>query len=485
MDDLHARIAAWGRELRPHQREALEAALHGRDVLVTVATGGGKSLIFQALGLARGPVLVVSPLLALMQDQVQNAQALGLTVATLCGSHRASHDEMRDAHVVFSTPEQAVRLDAARLALFTAVVVDEAHCVVSWGHDFRPEYAQLGALRDQASRVVPLIALTASATPLMVEAMQKSLHMRPPVARVAGSLARDNLTLRVLPKMDAAQRAARGAYADVQRCVEPPAIVYCTTRAETESVAAALAGYGFHAAPYHAGMADADRAEVLELFLADKVRVVCATIAFGMGIDKPDVRSVVHYGPARSVEAYYQEAGRAGRDGKPSVCTMLVSRGDWTRLRHAGADVAGLRAVETYAASDASCRHQSLLRHFGEASLPCGRCDVCTRTVAQAPAPTARATRACSRDHALAAVGMVRKHPCFGATTIVAGLRGEASANARLRSHEHFGAWKSMTRANATAALRDLIKRNVLRESPRSLASGAAYVAIICGDAEV
>ena len=449
----------WGCDLRPHQEEALRAVLQGRDVLVTVATGGGKSLIYQSLSFVMPPVLVISPLISLIQDQVQSAREKGMRVCNLCDSRMDSTSQL-----VYSTPEKAVRYLAD--CEWGAIAVDEAHCVVTWGSGFRPEYGQLSAMRPNGSKGtrVPILALTASATPKMVDQIAESIGMVHP-KRVCGSFARGNLTFRVLPKKHVQRSDTK--FADVQSLVRPPCIVYATSRKECDELSSALSM--FKSAPYHAQMDAEDRAHIVDMFMRDEIRVVCATIAFGMGIDKPDVRSVIHYGPSRSVEAYYQEAGRAGRDGMESTCTMLIGNGDWPRLRHAEADVSSLRSVEEYSRGDV-CYHQFLLRYFGEESSPCGKCGVCTGCV---PAPAS-----VSDSHTEAAVGMVSAYPVFGMTSIASALRGDKAANPKLRAREEFGAWKGLSNKSIHASLKSLVRQGVLVEKTRRLSSGGEYVSL-------
>lgn len=312
------------------------------------------------------------------------------------------------------------------------------------GLDFRPEYAQLQVLRG-----APVVALTASATPQMQSQICTSLQLRNPV-RVQGTYARPNLVLRIASK------------SELQRCVEPPCIVYVTTRKEAEDVAQSLGM--FKTAPYHAGMAEGERQQIVDLFLADEIRVVVATIAFGMGINKPDVRSIVNYGPPRTLEEYYQEIGRAGRDGSPSNCTLLVEKGDWVRLRHSGADVAALNHVEAYARST-RCLHQRLVKYFGENIPPCGKCSACL-----APAGP--------DFDGEPVVDMVGKFPFFGAKGIELALRGDKSANPKLKDTKHFGTWRGVASREVARRIAYLLDAGILVQSPRTIQGGRTYNAL-------
>ena len=462
MDRVRERVRqTWGVELRPHQVDAIQAALSGRDVMVTVATGGGKSLVYQALCLVRPPVLVVSPLIALIQDQVQAAKSAGIRVCNL-GETVLSDD----AQLAYATPERAVR----HLSGYEwgAVAIDEAHCVVEWGSDFRPEYGQLSALR---ACPFPVVALTASATPSMVKCICRSLGMRAPV-QVKGSFSRPNLTLQVKPKKFVTRSDTK--FADVQSLVHPPCIVYVTKRAEADQLADALSM--FASAPYHAGMSDSEREEVLQGFMEDRIRVICATIAFGMGINKPDIRSVIHYGPSRSLECYYQEVGRAGRDGNDSTCTLLVSKGDWPRLKYAGADAKALGMVEDYA-SERRCLHQYLVDHFGEESSECGKCSACVSGKSQVEEEMEDLLTV---EEAQAAVQMVTRHPVFGVSSIASALRGDSSTHANLKANDHFGAWRGKSNATIHKGIKMLVRKQLIQERTRVLSNGKGKYTSLC-----
>ncbi|TWT96872.1 ATP-dependent DNA helicase RecQ [Botrimarina colliarenosi] len=403
MNDPHTKALSevleryWGYDdFRPLQREAMTAVIDGRDSVVVLPTGGGKSLCFQAPAVAMGGMaLVVSPLIALMKDQVDTLRNCGVPAAYLNSTLSAEErrevlDGVKDGSLklLYVAPERLL-LDGTLTLLANANVslaaIDEAHCISSWGHDFRPEYRGLARLKE----VLPDIgihAYTATATEAVREDIAKQLGLRNPEFLV-GSFDRPNLTYRVLPAAGKLGRIAEVA----KRHAGESGIVYCISRKEVEKTAAALVGLGVKAAPYHAGLADDKRRRTQEDFLNDRVEVIVATVAFGMGIDKPDVRFVVHAGMPKSLEAYQQEAGRAGRDGLPAECLLLFSRGDamtWKRIIESPNDesspesiAAALRALDGVSgyAGGVTCRHAALVEHFGQAlgSDDCGACDVC------------------------------------------------------------------------------------------------------------
>jgi ATP-dependent DNA helicase RecQ len=378
---------------RPLQREIIEASLAGRDVLALLPTGGGKSLCFQLPALHRtGLTVVVSPLIALMKDQVDQLQAAGVAATYLNSTLSAdeARSRLRGLHrgewrLLYAAPERLM-LDGWQENLrnwnVAALAIDEAHCVSEWGHDFRPEYRQLAQLRTLLPGV-PVLALTATATARVREDIVTHLRLRQPDTFVA-SFNRPNLTYRVLAK----DQPLKQIVEFVRRREDESGIVYCATRAATERVAEALAGKGYAARPYHAGLEPAERARNQELFLRDECRIICATIAFGMGINKPNVRWVVHHDLPKNIEGYYQETGRAGRDGLPADCLLLFSGGDAAKQTHFIEEITDeheksvarrqLRQMLHYA-EGAGCRRRELLEYFGE-TFPlaeCGACDNC------------------------------------------------------------------------------------------------------------
>ena len=327
---------------RPGQREAVAAALDGRDSLVVMPTGGGKSLCYQLPGIASdGLTVIVSPLIALMRDQCDRLTGLGHPAVMLASGqdedNRAALERIRDgrAQIVFAAPERfasgAFRAALARreLALF---VVDEAHCVSEWGHDFRPDYLRLRPVIDELGRP-PVMACTATATPKVADEIVARLGLREP-ERVRSGFDRPNLSFDVVP-FDGEGSVARKRgqlVAGLQMPENRPAVVYCGTRKSTEETAELLTAAGLSAVAYHAGMGAQARAANQQAFMRGEADVVVATNAFGMGVDKADVRSVWHWALPSSLESYYQEAGRAGRDGAPARAVLLASRSDLGRL---------------------------------------------------------------------------------------------------------------------------------------------------------
>jgi len=378
---------------RPLQREIIEASLGGRDTFALLPTGGGKSLCFQIPALLRnGLTIVVSPLIALMKDQVDQLEAAGVAATYLNSALSAaeSRKRLRGLHqgewrLLYAAPERLM-LDNWRENLLNwnvaAIAIDEAHCISEWGHDFRPEYRQLVQLRDLLPDA-PVMALTATATERVRADIIAGLRLRDPAIFVA-SFNRPNLTYRVVPK----NQPLKQIIAFVEQRFRESGIIYCASRNAAERVAQALQERGYPARPYHAGLDNRTRAENQELFLRDEVRIICATIAFGMGINKPNVRWVIHYDLPKNIEGYYQETGRAGRDGLPGECLLLFSPGDVAKQTHFLDEIADpteqqnaraqLRQIVHYAES-AKCRRVELLAYFAE-TYPhpqCGACDNC------------------------------------------------------------------------------------------------------------
>ena len=378
---------------RPLQREIIDASLAGRDVFALLPTGGGKSLCFQLPALARpGLTVVVSPLIALMKDQVDALASAGVAATFLNSSlgETESRARLRGLHageykLLYAAPERLLLdgwADNLRAWSVSCLAIDEAHCVSEWGHDFRPEYRQLAKLRALLPDV-PLMALTATATERVRADIVNHLKLRDPAVFVA-SFNRPNLTYRVLPK----DQPLKKIIDFVRKRETESGIVYCASRATAERVAESLATRGFSARPYHAGLDAEERARNQEQFLRDDTRIICATIAFGMGINKPNVRWVIHHDLPKNIEGYYQETGRAGRDGLPGDCLLLFSAGDIAKQTHFLDEItneheqsvarAQLRQIVHYAES-AGCRRAELLAYFGEnfGASNCGACDNC------------------------------------------------------------------------------------------------------------
>lgn len=378
---------------RPLQEEIIRDWLGGRDVVALLPTGGGKSLCFQLPAVLRpGLTVVVSPLIALMKDQVDALTSAGVSATFLNSSLDAEDTRDRLAglregryRLLYVAPERLMTPGfVAALRGFgpSAFAVDEAHCISAWGHDFRPEYRQIADLRDLFPDA-PVMALTATATPKVQADIVTSLRLRDPSCHV-GSFNRPNLLYRIEDKREPYERIL----ALLKLRAGESGIVYALSRASVERLAERLRGDGILAAAYHAGLEARERSRVHEAFGRDDVRVVCATVAFGMGIDKPNVRFVVHHDLPKDIESYYQETGRAGRDGLPSECVMLWSAADAVkqgrfieekqdeedraRARQKLADLVGF-------AESSRCRRASILDYFGEAweEAPCGACDNC------------------------------------------------------------------------------------------------------------
>ena len=382
----------------PGQREIIEHALAARDAFVLMPTGGGKSLTYQLPALLMpGLTIVISPLIALMHDQVDRLRVNGVP-ATFINSSLSPTERTRREQAAISgrlkllyvAPERLLGenflylLDEVENNVgLSLLAVDEAHCVSEWGHDFRPEYRQLGRLRRRYPDV-PMMALTATATERVQDDILTQLRLRDPYIHIA-SFNRPNLYYEVRPK-------SRSSYSElVQLLREQPGasvIVYCQSRRGVDDLSEALRRDGIRALPYHAGLTNEQRSESQERFIRDDVPVLVATIAFGMGISKPDVRAVIHYDMPRNLESYYQESGRAGRDGQPARCILFFNYGDRVKVEYIIAQKPGeqeqyiarhqVQQVIAYCDSTA-CRRQVLLDYFGETLLEqnCGNCDNC------------------------------------------------------------------------------------------------------------
>jgi ATP-dependent DNA helicase RecQ len=464
---------------RPLQEEIIRDALAGKDTFALLPTGGGKSLCFQLPAMTRtGLTVVVSPLIALMKDQVDALQASGVPATFLNSSLAAgeSRARLRGLHngeyrLLYAAPERlmlsGVMSDLQRWKV-NLLAVDEAHCISEWGHDFRPEYRQLADLR-QLFPTVPMMALTATATERVRKDIVTLLKLREPRCYVA-SFNRPNLTYRVFAK--------HGPYEQVLEFLrgrpKESGIVYCQSRKSTESVATRLNEDGVPARPYHAGLTTKERSQHQELFLRDEVRVICATIAFGMGINKPNVRFVVHYDLPKNIEGYYQETGRAGRDGLPSECVLLFSPGDVVKQsgfidekpdpREQAIARAQLQQMVHYAEA-AGCRRRELLGYFGE-TFPLETCEGCDNCLS--PRQTFDGTIAAQKF--LSCVYRIRERTRFGVglNHVVEVLTGADTEKIRRWGHEQlstYGIGKEHSRPEWGAIGRELVRLGHLRQS--------------------
>ena len=425
---------------RPGQREIVDAVLAGRDVLAIMPTGGGKSLCYQLPALARpGVTLVVSPLIALMRDQVLALRALGVEAGALTSSTDREEAEAifsalddRRLKLLYMAPERVSGAGALlRRAGVSLLAVDEAHCVSQWGHDFRPDYLKLGALRE-ALGGVQVAAFTATADAETRAEIGQKLFAAPPVTFLRG-FDRPNLCLAFEPKVKPREQLLRYAAARKGRS----GIVYAASRNKTEVLAKALGDAGIPALPYHAGL-DAETRQVnQDRFQREDGLVMAATVAFGMGVDKPGIRFVVHADLPKSMEGYYQEIGRAGRDGAPAETLTLYGLDDIALRRRQideslapderkRADHTRLNALLSLAEAP-RCRRVTLLAYFGEEAQPCGNCDLCLR-------PPKLFDGTVAAQKALSAI--LRTGERFGLEHLIAVLRGEATEKVRERGHD-------------------------------------------------
>jgi len=460
---------------RPGQGEIVDAVAQGENVLAIMPTGGGKSLCYQLPALMRGGVtVVISPLIALMRDQVRGLREAGVAAGALTsGNTQEETDAVWDMlsqgmlKLLYLAPERLASGGAQRMlseAGVSLIAVDEAHCVSQWGHDFRPDYLRIGELRRSLG--VPLAAFTATADQETQEEIVRRLFDGETPQTFLRGFDRPNIHLAFRPKDSPRAQILRFAAARKGRS----GIVYCGTRAKTESLAQALRQEGHSACFYHGGMEADERRAVEERFAKEDGLIVVATVAFGMGVDKPDIRWVAHADLPKSIEAYYQEIGRAGRDGAPAE-TLTLYGADDIRLRRAQIDE-GMAPPERRTADHGrlnallglaealGCRRQQLLRYFGESSEPCGNCDLCDK-----PPELFDGTEAVRK--ALSAA--LRTDESFGAGHLIDILIGNETDKVRQRRHDQlptFGVGRDLKKGQWQAVFRQMMGFDLVRPDP-------------------
>ncbi|RTY35827.1 DNA helicase RecQ [Chlorobium phaeovibrioides] len=470
---------------RPNQREVVRALLDGRDVFAVMPTGGGKSLCYQLPAvLLPGTCMVISPLIALMKDQVDGARANGIRAAYLNSSlsladRRKVLDELESGSLdlLYVAPERFA-LDSFRKLIgkvpVSMAVIDEAHCISEWGHDFRPDYLQLSSLVTMF-RDVPVAGFTATATQRVQLDTLRRLALREPFT-VRASFDRPNLTYSVLFKdgVDAQIVSLLRAHSG------KAGIIYRTSRKSVNDTAAMLQAKGFRALAYHAGLGDEERERNQNAFIRDEVDVIVATIAFGMGIDKSNIRFVIHADMPKSIENYYQETGRAGRDGEPAHCTLLFSQGDQAKLRFfidtmedEGEKARALEALRKVAsfASSGVCRRKALLNYFGEqySKENCGSCDVCLGHFKSVD---------CTVEAQILLSAIARTDERFGAAHIVDVVVGSKNRKVKECGHDRiktYGVGKGKDKKFWRQLIDELLAQNVIAK-----AEGLYPVLMLC-----
>jgi ATP-dependent DNA helicase RecQ len=464
-------VRYWGYDsFRPLQREAIQCVMQNRDSVVVLPTGGGKSLCYQAPAVALpGMAVVVSPLISLMKDQVDALSEIGVPAGFLNSSQTSDERQRIIAQMrkgtlklLYVAPERLVMdgfisfLQQSNVSFFA---VDEAHCISAWGHDFRPEYRALNILKDQFPKAA-VHAYTATATPLVRTDIAQQLALANPEILV-GSFDRPNLIYATKPKLNQMDQIRE----IIDRHKQESGIIYCIRRAEVDSLSAALRAAGLDALPYHAGLSDADRRANQEAFISDDAGIIVSTVAFGMGIDKSNVRYVLHWGMPKSLEHYQQESGRAGRDGLEAECTLFYSGADvmtWKRMLSGvspevdSAMREKLDAMYAYC-TGLSCRHRTIIRYFGQDPERdnCGACDICLGEIDLLPDSLVTAQKILSC--------VVRLGETFGVTYTVRVLCGSQDRRILENGHERLSTFGILSDAGRTA-IRGWIEQLVAQE---------------------
>ncbi len=458
------------------QERVIENVLDRRDTLAVMPTGAGKSLCYQVPSLLfDGLTVVASPLLSLMKDQVDQLTQLGIPAVQLNSAlsmheHRTNIEriERGEIRLLYAAPETLLKprmLSFLQSFPVSCLAIDEAHCISQWGHDFRPEYRRLTEFRSRVPQAV-CIALTATATPRVRQDIRDCLEMSDS-AQFVSSFDRENLFLQVIPKED----PVRQAMAFLKRFPQEQGIIYCLTRAQVETLHEILKIEGFSVLPYHAGLSEKERRENQEAFLKDEVRIMVATIAFGMGIDKSNIRFVLHYDLPKNIESYYQEVGRAGRDGLRSECLLLFSLGDAHKVKHfirqkEGREMVAanlqLNAMIDFAQSEV-CRRIPLMAYFGETydRTPCRMCDVCARGERPVQDLTIPAQKFLSC--------VKRTGETFGCAHVIDVLRGSNAAKVKRFAHDRlstYGIGMELSKDQWRQLARQLLHKGLMTRDP-------------------